>query len=493
MSLSRPLIYCLAYSMFARLLWGVYSYCRQLVLVCDSCAQQHTSESLPSPTRQALLCQLCHQRGQASPAKEHHSSKRSVTNTGGRAASNTAGNCRGVYTPHTEEGGEATGNMAPGDQQGACQSSASGQEPTSAGSVHTRRVRILCLHGFRQTASSFEVCHLPEGRELRAGRIYVCRRTAKGLACMSADLNNAGFGWVCGAAAQDHDFWLSLYALQGRTHALRKKLCDLADFVFIDAPHTLPFFVKPKHPLPSAPGPDTEVEPAPGEAMTSSVQAQQEQTALLMPEQQQQLDSACVQAAGHPGTFQGQGPNLAGQTHYDHTLQGAAMAQTDWLAELGPPPPEKARKRAWLLSPVLLEMQRQRQQHQQRADSDAAGSKGVSASCIQGDRHCDTSQHPSLFDQPTRWEVAPDWVAAQQHLHQTQGCQETEAVLQHALSELGPFDGVLGFSQVGAQCAKAGPEQCAEQSYEDGMGWGATHSRAVCQDWSSLIISPHVA
>jgi hypothetical protein len=235
--------------------------------------------------------------------------------------------------------------------------------------------------------------------------------------------------------------------MQGRTNALRKKLRDLADFTFIDAPHTLPFFVKPKQP--SSPGQEPRVEGSiqiATDVETSAVSFQQAHTAASALEQQQQA----------AGSQEGQGPVVrdtevlqGGGSHPPHS---SAMPESDWLAELGPPPPEKARKRAWLLSPALMEMQRQRlQEQQQEAQCGGAGETGMTGS-IQGSDSCDTSQHRSTPQRQARWEVAPDWVAAQQHLSQTEGAQQAEEVLQHALSELGPFDGVLGFSQVTAVC-----------------------------------------
>ncbi len=44
--------------------------------------------------------------------------------------------------------------------------------------------------------------------------------------------------------------------------------------------------------------------------------------------------------------------------------------------------------------------------------------------------------------------AAPDFVTSQQHLRQVAGWSESLAVLRRAVAELGPFDGVLGFSQV---------------------------------------------
>jgi predicted sulfurtransferase len=115
--------------------WGDYgararcSACRMLVLLCAAC--HSSSEDLDK--KLMMLCELCHQR-----------------NVGGTTTTTTT-----TTTINTT----ATTTM-----------------DTS------QRARILCLHGFRQTAKSF----------------------------------------------------------QGRTSALRKRLKNVAEFVFIDAPHTLP-------------------------------------------------------------------------------------------------------------------------------------------------------------------------------------------------------------------------------------------------------------
>ncbi|MBA0874088.1 hypothetical protein Goshw_011358 [Gossypium schwendimanii] len=120
------------------------THCRILVLVCDSC--QINSD--------AYVCELC---------QKHRMDFGSI--------------------PSVEDGELAT-VLDKNDLKTVCSDSKiSSQLPSRNGNAAPRKLRILCLHGFRQNASSFK----------------------------------------------------------GRSASLAKKLKSIAELVFIDAPHELPF------------------------------------------------------------------------------------------------------------------------------------------------------------------------------------------------------------------------------------------------------------
>ncbi|GAY63168.1 hypothetical protein CUMW_223460 [Citrus unshiu] len=120
------------------------THCRMLVLVCDTCRMEGAQ----------YVCELCRKHGKSigsSPVSEDSKMK--------------------VTSPQIEL------------KNVSSESTVSPQMPWRNGIVCRRKLRILCLHGFRQNASSFK----------------------------------------------------------GRTASLAKKLKNIAEFVFIDAPHELPF------------------------------------------------------------------------------------------------------------------------------------------------------------------------------------------------------------------------------------------------------------
>ena len=164
-----------------------------------------------------LLCELCRERGpQAGPASTALSQPAHAVSQALPAANSQhkvpAGSQGAEYPamPHSSSPQQKNSHAKPqldslgGPQHnvsatGMAQSSSAGQgnscsevSSTSAGSTDAqqqagrRRLRILCLHGFRQSASS----------------------------------------------------------LKGRTAALARKLSDLAELVFIDGPHPVPFVNK---------------------------------------------------------------------------------------------------------------------------------------------------------------------------------------------------------------------------------------------------------
>lgn len=94
--------------------------------MCDSC-QQHRIPTLTEP----LLCELCLKRGQ--PGKS----------------------CTARTQPQSQS--PASGQGAAPGSSGAAKAAAGGVEGAGAGAAAGRKLRILCLHGFRQTAKQFEV------------------------------------------------------------------------------------------------------------------------------------------------------------------------------------------------------------------------------------------------------------------------------------------------------------------------------------------------
>ncbi|XVF05930.1 hypothetical protein REPUB_Repub06bG0004300 [Reevesia pubescens] len=120
------------------------AHCRMLVLICDSCRIK----------RDAYVCELC---------QKHRKEIGSISSV---------------------EDSELGAVLDQNDMKTVCSDSIiSTQLPSRYGTVPPRKLRILCLHGFRQNASSFK----------------------------------------------------------GRSASLAKKLKSIAELVFVDAPHELPF------------------------------------------------------------------------------------------------------------------------------------------------------------------------------------------------------------------------------------------------------------
>ncbi|KAL6846951.1 hypothetical protein ACP4OV_022804 [Aristida adscensionis] len=126
------------------------SHCRMLVLVCPTC-QDSTKE---------YICELCQKNGKQS--------------------------CQ-ISPRHDSEIQLGLSESSDIEKTSTRNHFATSQFPRSNGAQQLKRLRILCLHGFRQNASNFK----------------------------------------------------------GRTSALAKKLKHIAELVFIDAPHELPFVYQP--------------------------------------------------------------------------------------------------------------------------------------------------------------------------------------------------------------------------------------------------------
>ncbi|GMH10417.1 hypothetical protein Nepgr_012258 [Nepenthes gracilis] len=130
-------------------------FCRMLVLVCNECQKESAQ----------YVCELCQRRVkglESLPSVDIDNSEANVI-------------CDVQFS-------SAVVNAAC-----HCDHSATNNQLSCGGPGHLRKLRILCLHGFRQNASSFK----------------------------------------------------------GRTASLAKKLKSIAELVFIDAPHELPFIYQP--------------------------------------------------------------------------------------------------------------------------------------------------------------------------------------------------------------------------------------------------------
>ncbi|KAL8540949.1 hypothetical protein ACS0TY_002280 [Phlomoides rotata] len=130
------------------------NHCRMLVLICDSCQERNSS----------FVCELCQKDSKAVPANSSMFTEVSEA----------------AYDDHSLNMDQAPSSLSFLSQQG--------QDTVG---TKSRKLRILCLHGFRQNASSFK----------------------------------------------------------GRTASLAKKLKNIAELVFVDAPHELPFIYNPPQTL----------------------------------------------------------------------------------------------------------------------------------------------------------------------------------------------------------------------------------------------------
>lgn len=192
----------------------------------------------------------------------------------------------------------------------------------------------------------------------------------------------------------------------------------------MDAPHKLPLYYKP------APVEEDELTKQRAgcsqgysrEAAGAKQQEQQEQQHSLQQESGQ-ADSAAQQPSGQGHQQPHQGSGSGKPNPY-------------------PLPAAAARKRAWLLSPELLCHRQQQQQPQQLLEQE-----GVPCHAQQQE----AQQQPDQLlttDPHEQWQPAPDFVNSEQRQHQSEGWDASWSSLQHVIAQRGPFDGVLGFSQV---------------------------------------------
>lgn len=141
---------------------------------------------------------------------------------------------------------------------------------------------------------------------------------------------------------------------QGRTHALRHKLRDIADFHFIDAPHILPHYYRPRSTQDTT---DTAHEPATADTAHNGLTADTQSepaTADTAYEAPNVEDAA-------PGSIRGK-KEAAPYGSESQAVQPSRAVEGNkgapsTSAECPPPAPVR-RRRAWMVSPELLEWQR---------------------------------------------------------------------------------------------------------------------------------------
>lgn len=247
------------------------SYCRMLILVCVSCQGKGNS---------MYICELCQKHG------------------------------KGGLPEHIEENGRFSLNTT-NDESGAAELESVSMSdcstsipvlPSQEANMPRRKLRILCLHGFRQSASNFK----------------------------------------------------------GRTASLAKKLKSMAELVFVDAPHELPFIYQPRP----------------------------------------------TETSGRDG-----------ESSSEQTCSSSDTSQCR-------PPQDVCKKRfAWLVAPNFV--------------------------CTGG----------------TNWKMADEPFHPLQYQQQTDGFDESYAFLKKVSSQIGPFDGVLGFSQGAVMAALF----CAEQERDNSV------------------------
>ena len=220
-----------------------------------------------------------------------------------------------------------------------------------------RRLRILCLHGFRQSASGF----------------------------------------------------------RGRSAALAKRLAPVAELAFADAPHPLPLCVKePRGSCAAAASP----EPASGGAVAGRAGSQA-------------CGDGCACGAQRQGGA-GQG-SCAG---------GAARLRRAWLLE---PCQVEA-------SQVTCEWCRHACEYQCHTTATGRSFRVLRAQVGHGSQ--------ALADGGLPGAAALPVMDKGQHLRQTEGWTASRDYLQFVMERDGPFDGVLGFSQVRPVSSGFGPLLC---------------------------------
>ena len=245
----------------------------------------------------------------------------------------------------------------------------------------SRRLRVLCLHGFRQTGGK----------------------------------------------------------LRGHWAGLIRRLGDMADFTFVDAPHALPLYYRGERPpaarlascceaVPSASCPRCaapEAEPpAAGPACGGSGAQRLSMRA-----------GGIGRGRGGEGAV-GSGSSSGLLCEWHSTCRGAACVCACRAGHQHGAPPRS--KRAWLVEAAAEGAARE------------GGDQGIGVRVLE-------------------WQPAPAALDAQQHLRQVEGWPASLALLRAALrGRDGPYDGVMGFSQVGHARTPAGVSRrlqcpCVEQ------------------------------
>lgn len=318
----------------------------------------------------------------------------------------------------------------------------------AAGSSSAGRLRILCLHGFRQSARNFEVSSWSRQALLAASPL--AGSTTK-LGCEFPSQPKVGSGWACWACGCGVGLTRTACCafcwpagVQGRTHALRRRLKDLAEFVFIDAPHQLPAWTKP--------GAGEEAAPE-GSASVCGNAATTAQAAAAQAAAQEQQDPvpASAQPRAEPAAALEQQALEAAEGGRLHRLPrevGQRQGQRGW-------PP----RRAWMLVPEQYAALRAGQQHQEGYEQQHQ--EGEEQQLQQ--QQAQTQERRQLRDEAPPAAVPASYVDEWQLQRQTDGWQESWLVLEAALREQGPFDGVMGFSQGAAVAAVLAAQVAAER------------------------------
>lgn len=193
-----------------------------------------------------------------------------------------------------------------------------------------------------------------------------------------------------------HGFRQSASGLKGRLASFTKKLKGVADFVFVDAPHKVPLIFSKGHTLEEATRGRTAVHLTPESKVTH-----RKYTWLVTPEMASTFPDS--QAPGD--------------------LISDTIPASRRPVELTPESKGLHRKYAWFVTPEMAST---------LADSQAPG-----------DLISDTNP-----DSKTSVEFDRD-----QYKKQTLGWPTSLSMLEKVFSDLGPFDGVLGFSQGAAVAA----------------------------------------
>eukprot|EP01018_Ginkgo_biloba_P025676 Gb_11083 [translate_table: standard] len=292
------------------------SYCRMLVLVCSTCQGLSTSK-VESPT---YICELCRKRGHnENLSKCLIGDNGQCSNERQRANEEQSANeSRTEIDSMHHIGGLEVNDELP--RVDTFSKRHDGKDSRATKGLSTKKLKILCLHGFRQNASN----------------------------------------------------------LRGRLASFTRKLKYLADFVFVDAPHEVPFIYQP-----------------------------------------------CTKEVCDG---KGNGDTAEGCTAYVNHSQPKLVL------------PQNCKKKfAWLVAPNCYQ-------------SDFVGCPAdLASSSVANSSKSDTQQQPLQQDGgngvQTKWIQATVPFDRLQYKQQTAGWTETLTHLQGVFSEMGPFNGVLGFSQ----------------------------------------------
>ncbi|GLI64783.1 hypothetical protein VaNZ11_008187 [Volvox africanus] len=412
------------------------SRCRLLVLVCDTCSAAHRHTALSSHQEESEK-----QRENPSPG----SAEAEAGGPDGKSAGRRSLASQLPCSPQSAEACTANRNETHGPQQLLCELCSARAAPLSgpvcSGQADGQTSGRLPANGGgsveRMAADGDAGCARPAatrstgptldvvdgqscGKCTSSGHMYNGRQIvpavpAASLAPPIADAYAAGRqkGLVSGEQRRLrilclHGFRQTGKQFQGRTCALRKKLRDLAEFVFVDAPHSLPFFVK------AAAGGSQDTA---GGAEINAVDRGDHAMAPYMDVDGSAATGASYNADTDEDVGQDTGPAVA--------LERSAVRQeVDAVAPVLPP---LVAKRAWLLPLELY--------------------GGVTSVVGASDGEA------GPLTPPDNWKDAPSFVDELQYTRQTAGWQESLAAVQTAVRQLGPFDGVFGFSQGAAVAA----------------------------------------